>query len=359
MSRYIIKMNLRQGRRLNSMLRSTESVLILVNENKLHIIQTDSAFFKIISFPIDQPDSEAYLIPSSLLTGFVSNEGYGVFDFTGSQVSTSFYTGEIKEDSKPITHSIGLTNFLQSSSVTEYLKILNVRNNRVYQIDVFKDLKQIISACSATQQGLSIFSDILITENNNIKIFINPKTKLELNSPMGLTNEALKEIDKFNPDDLIVDYNNYLILQKEGYTLGVRKAICNSQTTIPQNFIIDNGCIGTFVIDFENLINFISNNAKLLGSTYSNSDCTIDLKNNLMCVSNDTNTYKISTNIKILNNTKDNQLLKVQIKDLLPLTSLLGGKITTCKVSLFPHVLKITKGDYNILIRYKVGAFKC
>lgn len=352
--RFLLGLNSSSTRRLNSILKLDSSVLMLCTKNEVHFLVDNNIFWKGLTLPASVEEESFIKIDSNLLTYTLSGEGLLVIDIDGTEITLAFAkTLEKVKESEFNTIAKGEVELLSRSVVFDYLNMIKKSNTPEFSFDGLDNLKNLISACKITENGMQIVDGFAMTRDSNITLYypmLNPNLKL------GLTTTALDEIDKFKTNCESLTVKNYLILKRDGFTLGVPKANVqgNLDSFVPEEYRSDEFCQEVWEIDLNPLSQILANyNKKETRNLESIPSVRINLNNSNMIVTLGRKQIIVRTYCKKLkeNISSKNKSLELTLETLVRLQKLLNSK-DQINQNVIVSIYK-----YNARIKFKDGSY--
>ncbi len=344
-----ILMNKQQSRRLASLAKVADSIILILSQNSTVFLVDNVEFFKAVKFK--EPGSEdmqVYNVDPKLVTAVCVDEGYLNINIKESKINFT-YTNKEGKDLVSASGTVSVTPKSIIADIYNFINPLGYAPLKIYALDMSKLL---IELCAATNNNLVISPDIITTTSTSLKVFINTQQDKGVKNPIGLTPTALKEIERFKLDCSVYDMANYLILYKPGFILGVRKAILKNVDFIPPQYYSDSGVLLAAKLDFRELGNFLANIAPKLLKVDSSCKCILNIEEGVIKVDLGSQTYKFELGISnVIDKADGPQTIVVSLQDILNAKNIITSTASV-NMSVYKNILRIDASNINVLMRW-------
>lgn len=354
MSNLKLNVNAQRARQISTVFKVDTKIILIKRNHLFYLIADKTDFFKAVLIPIEFDNTcedFAYYVNKSILT-CLTNEGTTYLDITNGTFNINY----MGTDNNTKIISKGLGTFIPTSQVSEYLSLLDLKERNLFQTNVLDDLKSLICICKTSGDSLVIDNNLIYTSSRNLKIYIENSSS-DLGTTLGLSSTVLTELDKFKFSGNVKSIRNYLVLNRDGFILAVRKSNVKSTHNIPEEFRNDTYALGSYIIDTDNMVNFLSHNDYMFKSKFVQFNVELDLGNNTFTLDTGSEVHKILLPSHSLKEGADKSISSVNlsIDDLMAVSSLLALKNTKKIIFIYKNLIRLQIGKLNILMRYHGG----
>lgn len=351
----IISLTDKDTRRLQSILKLSEEVLVLACNNEVIFLVEINNMFKALSFSVPTPEELFIKLSSDTLQCVLLGEGCLVINLEDTGVITGFAKTQKDIDNNYFkVMSSSIVKVFKKKDVSEYLDLIESSRTKELSILNIDNLKDLIKSCALTECGLIINKGYAFSLNEEVIVYTNIK---DPTLRVGFTISALKEIDKFKTQGTVTtSILNYLILRRDNFILGLIKANNKNSLTdiVPEDYMDDSKALATYFVDMSFLDNLALLNKKAIKNA-GESKIEIDLAKGLACSSLDTKHLVYQIGRKLVSNNIGNlgeQKLYIPLQTLDKMRSLVSGE-KNINIAVYPTNtrLKIHNKNISIIIR--------
>ena len=220
-------------RRLNSILKSSESCYLVSTGGEIHFIVDNIDYFKAVTLEGDSSLPECFIEISSKVLRMIKAECAIKVKEESSRVTIEYYP---IEENKPVQvwAKSFMTNSMTKLQMRVYTSVLNSRQKRVFHTDSLANIKDLVLACSVTEMGVNFSKGQAVTQSNDIKIF---QELMDKDLEFSLQPKCLKELDSFKVDCESYLIGQYLVYTRNNYTLALKKGVADTSLVIPSTFL--------------------------------------------------------------------------------------------------------------------------
>lgn len=351
MSKVTIELDDRLVRRLNSIVRGSDKLILMHTGKMLHVVSDKGDFFKSISINSNS-DTEMFLECDPMQLKLLSIAGSLTIELETHLLNLYYHIGS-GENRVCLWHNQSMVEVFTRFHLQSYLNVIENKNSNIFRIEALSNIKELIAACSATTSGLEIVNGKAVTKSNNLIIYQNIVDK-ELK--VSFTNTSLKEMDKFKLDCESSSIGNYIIMFRDDYTLAVKKGVSGSTSKIPMQYLNDDFAQYRVKLNLHVLLPMLDEiNYKELGGVC---ECRIDLVRQIATIEIGTMVFRIAIPIHEVKKISELDMKLETIKfNLLELKSAsrMLKQTKEHELMLYPGVARLKLKHSNLIVRYEVG----
>jgi len=338
-------------RRLSSIVRDADTLIIMHTGRTLHVINDKGEFFKSISIN-SISDNEIFISCESIQFKLLSMPGTLVLTLKENVMELSFHITNGK-DKLCAWKTESVVSPFTKFHLQSYLNILENKSSNLFKIEALNNVKEMIASCTATTSGLEITNGRAVTKSNNLIIY---QDVIDKDLKVSFSNVGLREMDKFKLDCESSSIGNYIVMYRDDYTLAVRKGVSGSTSEIPTQYMKDHMADFRIALNLHVLMPMLNElNYKELGGVC---ECSIDLKNQITKIEIGNMTCRIAIPVyevkKITQLDMKLETIKFNLLELKPASRMLKQS-KRHEIYLYKGVARMELKNSNLIVRYEVG----